>query len=129
MVFAMFALAFADNWEVVNGSKVQTTIGYSLKGFQYICDWIESENGSIALHIRSAKKFDIERFKTSCIIVGNYVFAADAHTGWYENSIYLRFTQKKLQELLHGGQYDVIVKVAGYEFTTVVNAEIGEFKL
>ena len=131
ILFLCSALIYADTWKFVDDTnQIQTTIGYSDSGVQYICDWIQStEYNGITLHVKSNKMFYLGRFTTSCIIVDDYVFPSEGRNGFNDNSVYLRFNQKTLSNIVNdGNEHEVIIKIAGYLFTTKINVIHGEFK-
>ena len=131
LFLVLTSLVYADNWKSVENSLIQTTIGYSIinSKVQYICEWIKGEEyNGITLHVRSNRGLTLGKYKTSCIIVGNYVFPSEAVQGFGENSLILRFKSRKLFELIKESEQEIMVKIAGYEFTTKINTEYGEFK-
>ena len=130
MVFALVAFAFADNWQTVGESKIQTTVGYTQKGgAEYICEWIRhNDYTDLSINVRSIKPFYIGKYRTACLLLGDYVFMATLCDGYGENSVLVRVRGRKLKELLEE-QNEAVIMVSGYPVYTVINAEIGEFKL
>ena len=128
-VFALLSVCYADNWKNVDGSQIQTTVGYSRQGgAEYICEWIKHDDYSdLSINVRSIKPFHIGKYKTSCLLLGDYVFIATLCDGYGDNSVLVRVRGRKLKELLNGEACDAVIMVAGYQIKTTINAEIGEF--
>jgi len=130
--FLLISVLYADEWKFINETNyVQTTMGYTQSGkFQYICDWIQTkERNVLTLHIRSNKSLYFGRYKSSCVIIDDFVFPSDTFEGFGDDSIFLSFKQKRFIGIVNDGQkHDVIVKVAGYLFYTEINSTYGEFK-
>lgn len=126
--FALFSQLYAENWQNVGNSQIQTTVGYGNAGVQYICEWIKSpEYDGLTINVKSAKPLYIGKYRASCLLLGNYVFSATMYDGYGENSVLVRVRGRKLKELL-AEPLDAVVMVAGYQIRTRLNAEIGEFK-
>lgn len=126
--FALFSQLYAENWQNVGNSQIQTTVGYGNAGVEYICEWIRTADYSdLAINVKSIKPLSIGRYRTACLLLGDYVFSATMYDGYGENSVLVRVRGRKLKELL-AEPLDAVVMVAGYQIRTRINAEIGEFK-
>ena len=128
-VFALLSVCYADNWTSINGSEIQTTIGYGKAGAQYICEWIKNPDyDGLTINVKSATPLNIGKYRTSCLLLGDYVFCATMYDGYGDNSVLVRVRGRKLKELLNGETCDAVIMVAGYQIRTTINTEIGEFK-